>query len=144
MAGPQFIPYSLTHADPGASKEPICGLRIGNAWLGIIATVSSKITMLFVSMAYAFHPNYGQFRFHRLSSGPMPFRFHSWALSPAEGIMPTYRAYLIDQDDRVKSFSPVEADSDEDALVAATRFVDGHDVEVWLLDRMVGRLTKQV
>ena len=58
--------------------------------------------------------------------------------------MPTYRAYLLDKDDRVESFKPVEADSDDEALAAATQFVDGHDVEVWLLDRMVGRLTKQV
>ena len=55
--------------------------------------------------------------------------------------MPAYRAYLIDKDDRVESFKPVEADSDEEALEAASQFVDGHDVEVWLLDRMVGRLS---
>jgi len=58
--------------------------------------------------------------------------------------MPMYRAYLIDKDDRVESFKPVEADSDNEALVAAKQFVDGHDVEVWLLDRMVGRLTRQI
>ena len=45
---------------------------------------------------------------------------------------------------RVESFKPVEADSDDEARVAAKQFVDGPDVEVWLLDRMVGRLTKQV
>jgi hypothetical protein len=55
--------------------------------------------------------------------------------------MPAYRAYFIDKDDRVVSFKPVEADSDEEALEAARQFVDGHDVEVWLLDRMVGRLS---
>jgi hypothetical protein len=55
-----------------------------------------------------------------------------------------YRAYFIDKDDRVESFKPVEADSDEEALAAAKQLVNGHDVEVWLLDRMVGRLTKQV
>jgi hypothetical protein len=58
--------------------------------------------------------------------------------------MPAYRAYLIDKDDRVESFKRVEADSDEEALEAARQFVDGLDVEVWLLDRMVGRLTRQV
>jgi len=82
-----------------------------------------------------------RFGFHRISNGPMRFRLHSRALSPAEGIMPAYRAYLIDKDDRVESFKPVEADSDEEALEAARQFVDGHDVEVWLLDRMVGRLS---
>jgi hypothetical protein len=58
--------------------------------------------------------------------------------------MPTYRAYLIDKEDRVESFKPVEADSDEEALAVAKQLVDGHDIEVWLLDRMVGRLSKRV
>jgi hypothetical protein len=58
--------------------------------------------------------------------------------------MPMYRAYFIDEDDRVESFKPVEADSDEEALESAKRLVNGHDVEVWLLDRMVGRLSKRV
>ena len=55
--------------------------------------------------------------------------------------MPAYRAYFIDKDDRVESFKPVDAESDEEALAAAEQLVDGHDVEVWLLDRMVGRLS---
>ena len=57
--------------------------------------------------------------------------------------MPTYRAYLIDEENRVHSFKPVEADGDEGALVAARQFADHHDVEVWFLDRMVGRLNKR-
>ena len=56
--------------------------------------------------------------------------------------MPIYRAYLIDKDDRVESYKPVEAHDDEKALEAARQLVDGHDVEVWFLDRMVGRLSK--
>jgi len=58
--------------------------------------------------------------------------------------MPTYRAYLIEKDNRVHSYKPVDAESDEKALVAAKQLVDGHDIEVWLLDRMVGRLSKRV
>jgi hypothetical protein len=54
--------------------------------------------------------------------------------------MPIYRAYLIDQNDKVVSFKPVEAENDEEALNAAKQFVDGHDVEVWDLGRKVGRL----
>jgi hypothetical protein len=54
--------------------------------------------------------------------------------------MPTYRAYLINRDDRVTSYRPIEAATDEEALEMARQFVDGHDVEVWLLDRKVGRL----
>jgi hypothetical protein len=58
--------------------------------------------------------------------------------------MPTYRAYLIDSENRVRSFQPIEAESDQKALEGAKRFVFGHDVEVWLLDRKVGRLNKRV
>jgi len=53
--------------------------------------------------------------------------------------MPTYRAYLIDGDDRVASYKPIEADTDADALDAARQFLDGCDVEVWLLDRKIRR-----
>ena len=56
--------------------------------------------------------------------------------------MPTYRAYLIDRDNRVSSYRPVEADTDADALEAARQFVDGCDIEVWHLDRMIGRLER--
>jgi hypothetical protein len=49
---------------------------------------------------------------------------------------------LINEDNRVASYKPVEADTDADALTAARQFVDGCDVEVWLLDRKIGRLTR--
>ena len=59
--------------------------------------------------------------------------------------MPIYRAYLIDKNDRVDSYKPVEADNDERALEAAKPLLDSHDygIEVWLLDRIIGRLGKQ-
>ena len=59
--------------------------------------------------------------------------------------MPIYRAYLIDKDDKVDSFKPVEADNDEGALEAAKQFLDGraYAIEVWLLDRIIGSLGKQ-
>ena len=56
--------------------------------------------------------------------------------------MPTYRAYLIDENNRVGSCRPVEADTDAEALKAARRFADGCDVEVWHLDRKIGRLDR--
>jgi hypothetical protein len=56
--------------------------------------------------------------------------------------MPTYRAYLINGDNRVASYRPVDADTDAEALRAARQLVDGHDVEVWLLDKMIGRLPR--
>ena len=57
--------------------------------------------------------------------------------------MPIYRAYFIDGDDRVASYKPIEAETDAAALKAARQFVDGCDVEVWLLDRKIGRLERE-
>jgi hypothetical protein len=54
--------------------------------------------------------------------------------------MPTYRAYFIDKNNCVVSFKPLSAESDERALLAAKQLVDGLDIEVWQLDRMIGRL----
>jgi hypothetical protein len=62
--------------------------------------------------------------------------------SEQENAMPIYRAYLIDGNDRVASYKPVEADSDTEALQAARQFVDGCDVEVWDRDRRIGRLER--
>ena len=56
--------------------------------------------------------------------------------------MPTYRAYLIDDDNRVASYKPIEADTDAEALKAARQFADGCDVEVWELGRKVGRVAR--
>jgi hypothetical protein len=53
----------------------------------------------------------------------------------------TYRAYLIDRNDRVVDYRAVPAKTDQEALEKSRQYVDGHDVEVWHLDRMVGRLT---
>ena len=61
-------------------------------------------------------------------------------LGEGRDIMPTYRAYLINEDNRVASYKPIDADTDADALQAARQLVDGCDVEVWYLDRRIGRL----
>jgi hypothetical protein len=95
-------------------------------------------------MIYVYVPDAGDsgstgFRMAPCRFGSTPGRY-----PPAEGIMPMYRAYFIDENDRVESFKPVDADSDEEALAAARQLVNGHDVEVWLLDRMVARLSKRV
>jgi len=58
--------------------------------------------------------------------------------------MATYRAYLIDENDRVASYRPIVADHDAEALQAARQFVDGCDVEVWLFDRRIGRLGRDL
>jgi hypothetical protein len=39
--------------------------------------------------------------------------------------MPTYRAYLINEDNRVTSYRPLEAASDEEALETASKLWTG-------------------
>ena len=56
--------------------------------------------------------------------------------------MTTYRAYLLNGDNRLSSYRSVDADTDADALKAARQFADGCDVEVWHLDRKIGRLER--
>ena len=56
--------------------------------------------------------------------------------------MPTYRAYLINEDNRVASYKQIDADTDGEALTAARQLADGSDVEVWYLDRKIGRLQR--
>jgi hypothetical protein len=57
--------------------------------------------------------------------------------------MPTYRAYLVNGDDRVTSYKAVDAETDAEALKAARQFAEDCDVEVWLLDRKIGRLERR-
>jgi hypothetical protein len=54
--------------------------------------------------------------------------------------MTEYRAYLIDENDRIISAKEIRADSDEEALDTARQFVDGRDVEIWCGQRKIGRL----
>jgi hypothetical protein len=56
--------------------------------------------------------------------------------------MPTYRAYLINGDNRVTSYKPIDAATDAEALSAARQFADNYDVEVWDLARKVGRIER--
>jgi hypothetical protein len=52
-----------------------------------------------------------------------------------------YRAYLVGHDGHFTSFEVVTADDDEKAIEIAKTFVDGHDVELWHLDRKITVLT---
>ncbi|SFM27251.1 hypothetical protein SAMN03159423_0337 [Bradyrhizobium sp. NFR13] len=57
--------------------------------------------------------------------------------------MPDYRAYIVGGDGRFQGFEVIEAADDEEAVNAARKFVDGHDVEVWYLDRKVAVLSHE-
>jgi hypothetical protein len=65
----------------------------------------------------------------------------SVVLTPnARATMPEYRAYIIGSDGHFQSAEVITADDDVSALTLADKFVNGHDVEVWLLDRKVAVL----
>jgi hypothetical protein len=52
-----------------------------------------------------------------------------------------YRAYIVGHDGHFKTFEVITADDDESAIKSARKYVDGHDVEVWDLDRKVAVLS---
>lgn len=51
--------------------------------------------------------------------------------------MPDYRAYIVGPDGYFQTFEVIIADDDSQAVEIAKKFVDGHDVEVWNLDRKI-------
>lgn len=54
--------------------------------------------------------------------------------------MADYRAYIIGSDGHFKSYEVIEAKDDDNAVKIAEKLVDGHDVEVWQLDRKIAVL----
>jgi hypothetical protein len=57
--------------------------------------------------------------------------------------MAAYRAYLVDTENHIRGVPIViEADTDEQAVAEAGRFVAGRDVELWRGDKMLARLTQ--
>lgn len=55
--------------------------------------------------------------------------------------MGEYRAFVIDKGDHIVRRHDFEAEDDVQAILVAEKFLDGHDVEVWHLRRVVGRLS---
>lgn len=55
--------------------------------------------------------------------------------------MADYRAYIIGSDGHFKSYEVIEAKDDDNAVMIAKKLVDGHDVEVWQLDRKIAVLS---
>ena len=53
------------------------------------------------------------------------------------GDMPEYRAYLIGSDGHFQQAVPLDCADDDAAKQAAEQLVDGHDVELWQLDRKI-------
>jgi hypothetical protein len=54
--------------------------------------------------------------------------------------MTVYRAYILGLHDRSIGVVQIDCINDDSAIKSAARLVDGHDVEVWQMDRPVARL----
>ena len=51
--------------------------------------------------------------------------------------MADYRAYLLGSDGHFFDVVPLVCETDTEAIEKAKQLVDGHDVELWQLDRKV-------
>ncbi len=56
--------------------------------------------------------------------------------------MPEYRAYLVGSDDHIQNAVHLNCADDDQAIILAKEFADGHDVELWQLDRKVATFPK--
>ena len=54
--------------------------------------------------------------------------------------MEEYRAYIIGSDGHFKKVQVLECPDDAAAVKEAKKLLDGHDIELWLRDRMIIRL----
>jgi hypothetical protein len=71
-------------------------------------------------------------RFHRLPYG----------LSLGGGCLDTYRAFILDENDRIIRAEVLSAASDEAALNAARPFFMDADVEIWRGSKRIARVPK--
>jgi len=55
--------------------------------------------------------------------------------------MPEYRAYLVGSDDHIQNAVHLNC-ADDQAIILAKEFADGHDVGLWQLDRKVATFPK--
>ena len=51
--------------------------------------------------------------------------------------MPEYRAYIIGSDGHFLDAAELTCDDDEAAIKEAATLVDGHDIELWQLERQI-------
>ena len=56
--------------------------------------------------------------------------------------MPEYRAYILDEEEHVRKRFHFNSRENQHSLVLAKGLVDGHDVELWNLDRKVAFLSR--
>jgi hypothetical protein len=57
-------------------------------------------------------------------------------------VVSDYRVFVLNAGGHVTTRHDFEADDDVQAVQIAQQYVDGHDVQVWQRDRMIGKLEK--
>jgi hypothetical protein len=57
--------------------------------------------------------------------------------------MSHYRAYVIGQDGHFIKSVILDCESDDAAIEAAKQLVDGHDIELWQLDRQIAKFDRK-
>ena len=72
------------------------------------------------------------------AAAQMQIGWRSPTLRPRGSTMPEYRAYLIGPDGAFFKAIPQICPDDETAKAQAKQLVDGHDIELWQLDRKIG------
>ena len=55
--------------------------------------------------------------------------------------MPTYRAYIVDDEQTFKNFAEFKAENDGVALRKADSLVSAHPVDLWKGSRLIGTLS---
>ena len=58
--------------------------------------------------------------------------------------MPEYRAYILGSDGHFYTAVPLDCADDIEAMERAKQLLDGHDIELWQLDRKVARLDRKL
>jgi hypothetical protein len=56
--------------------------------------------------------------------------------------MQDYRAFILGPDDRVMAAVDLLCENEGEAIKAAKRLVDGHDIELWQRDRKIERFNR--
>jgi hypothetical protein len=56
--------------------------------------------------------------------------------------MPEYCAFLVGGDDHIQNAVHLNCADDDQAIILAKEFADGHDIELWQLDRKVATFPK--
>jgi hypothetical protein len=58
--------------------------------------------------------------------------------------MQEYRVYILGADGHVQSRFELRCSNETEAIKLAKQFVNGHDVELWQLDRKIHTFSRQV